>query len=165
MISATGMRSPESSSNRRVATNTLIRSFVSGSGFCFPRGSYSKRQCAAVSTHSLKKDLRRDGSHNKCRFGFLIDPNAVHFIDMRSFARCSQRRVILFDIWHMVLYSIRKVRKERSWKHVILGKAISVREMKMCVQKLHPTLTTRLAIKQQPMIKSLWNKRQTVSYE
>ena len=34
------------------------------------------------------------------------------------------------------------------------------KKMKMCVHKLHPTLTTRSAIKQQPMIECSWNKRQ-----
>ena len=51
----------------------------------------------------------------------------VQFIDMQSFASCRQRPKMLFNIWYMVLYFIRKVRKENIWKHVILGKAISLR--------------------------------------
>ena len=59
----------------------------------------------------------------------------------------------------MVLYFIQKVQKAKIGKHVILGKTIYVRgthakEMKMCVQKLHPTLATLLAIKKQPKIES-----------
>ena len=65
---------------------------------------------------------------------FYFDTNAkwsygrsVQFIDMQSFAGCSQRPEILFDIWYMGFYFIRKVRKEKIWKYVILGKAISLR--------------------------------------
>ena len=81
----------------------------------------------------------------------------IQFISMQFFASCSPK-ILWYNIWQMVLYFIRKVRKEKIWKHVILGKAISVREIKMCIQKLHQTLTTRLAVKQQSMIEYLWIK-------
>ena len=67
-----------------------------------------------------------------------------------------------FDRWYFI--SFEKYEK-RIWKYVIVGKAISAPNMNMFVQKLHQTITTRLAIKQQPIIESLWNKRQNASYE
>ena len=85
-------------------------------------------------SYSLVPKMVRNMCHTHIQGLFFIDTKVewsygrtVHFIDMRSFANCSYWKRILFDIWYMVLYFIRKVRKEKIWKHAILGKAISVR--------------------------------------
>ena len=59
----------------------------------------------------------------------------------------------------------RQVQKEKIWKHVILGKAISVRGNAKNGNVCSETASDSLAIKQEPMIGSSWNKRQKASNE
>ena len=71
---------------------------------------------------------------------FFIDTNAiwscgrtVHFFDMRSFANCSLWKGILFDIWHMAIYSIRPCRKSDTKKGGKSGfKETSFSRTKIC---------------------------------